>query len=190
MTDSIPYLILKYIHVLSAIGAVGANITYGVWSVRAQRERSHLGLTIKGIQFLDNRIANPAYGVLFLTGDPDGDHRRAWPPVVVVVAVILFMGHRGDRLRLLHPLVRNQIRLLDAGDTSSPEFERLARRNAIIGPILGLLVLVILAMMVFQPMFQIPAKSVASPGFRGAPISRHASNQHRERLYARPMIVL
>ena len=35
--------------------------------------------------------------------------------------------------------------------TMGAEFERLARRNAIIGPILGLLVLVILALMVFQP---------------------------------------
>jgi len=151
VTDSIPYLILKYIHILAAIVAVGANITYGVWSVCAQRDRSHLGFTIKGIQFLDNRIANPAYGVLFLSGVlmviVGGLGLQLW----IVVAVILFVAIAVIGFAYFTPLVRNQIRLLDAGDTSSPEFERLARRNAIIGPILGLLVLVILALMVFQP---------------------------------------
>ena len=151
MTDSIPYLILKYIHILSAIVAVGANITYGIWSPRAQRDRSHLAFTIKGIQFLDSRVANPAYGVLFLTGIlmviVGGLGLQLW----IVAAVILFVAIAVIGFAYFTPLVRNQIRLLDAGDTSSPEFERLARRNAIIGPILGLLVLVILALMVFQP---------------------------------------
>jgi len=151
MTDSIPYLIIKYIHILAAIVAVGANITYGVWSIRAQREPAHLGFAIKGIQFLDNRIANPAYGVLFLTGVlmviVGGLGLQLW----IVVAVVLFVAIAVVGFALFTPLVRAQLKLVDAGDTTSPEFERLARRNAIIGPILGLLVLVILAMMVFQP---------------------------------------
>ena len=151
MTDSVPYLILKYIHILAAIVAVGANITYGVWSVRAQRDRAHLGFAIKGIQFLDNRIANPAYGVLFLTGIimiiVGGLGIRLW----IVVAVVLFVAIAVIGFAYFTPLVKAQLKLLDAGDTTSPEFERLARRNALIGPILGVLVLVILAMMVFQP---------------------------------------
>lgn len=149
--DTIPYDILKYVHILAAIVAVGANITYGVWSVRARHEPAHLGFTIKGIQFLDNRIANPAYGVLFLTGVAmvivGGIGLKLW----VVVAVALFVAIAVVGFALFTPLVRRQLALLDAGDTSSPEFERLARRNAILGPILGLLVLAILAMMVFQP---------------------------------------
>src|SRR5258708_39272611 len=62
------YLLLKYIHILAAIVAVGSNITYGVWSVRARRDAAHIGFTLKGIKFLDDRIANPAYGVVLLTG--------------------------------------------------------------------------------------------------------------------------
>jgi len=151
MTDSIPYLIIKYIHILAAIVAVGANITYGVWSIRAQREPAHLGFAIKGIQFLDNRIANPAYGVLFLTGVLMVIVGGLGPQLWIVVAVVLFVAIAVVGFALFTPLVRAQLKLVDAGDTTSPEFERLARRNAIIGPILGLLVLVILAMMVFQP---------------------------------------
>ena len=32
------FLIIKWIHVLSAITAVGANITYGIWMARASVE--------------------------------------------------------------------------------------------------------------------------------------------------------
>jgi uncharacterized membrane protein len=151
VTDSIPYLAVKYIHILSAIVAVGANITYGVWSVRARREPANLGYTLRGIQFLDNRIANPAYGVLFVTGLLmwffGGFGFAFW----IVVAVALFIAIAVIGFAYFTPLVRRQLALVDAGDTSSPEFERLARRNAMIGPILGVLVLIILGMMVFQP---------------------------------------
>lgn len=149
--DSIPYDIIKYIHILAAIVAVGANITYGVWGVLARREPAHEGFTIKGIQFLDNRIANPAYGVLFVTGVLmviiGGIGLKFW----VVAAVILFVAIAVIGFAYFTPLVKRQLALVDAGDTSSPEFERLARRNAMIGPILGVLVLIILGMMVFQP---------------------------------------
>lgn len=149
--DSIPYLILKYIHILSAIVAVGANITYGVWGVRARREPAHQRFAIEGIRFLDNRIANPAYGVLFLTGVAMIVVGRLAIQLWIDVAVILFIAIAVIGFAYFTPLVRRQLKLLDAGDTSSPEFENLARRNAIIGPVLGVLVLVILAMMVFQP---------------------------------------
>jgi uncharacterized membrane protein len=151
VTDSIPYLIIKYIHILSAIVAVGANITYGVWSVRARHEPAHLGFAIKGIQFLDNRIANPAYGVLFLTGILMVIVGNLGIQLWIVVSIVLFVAIAVIGFAYFTPLVRAQLQLVDAGDTSSPEFERLARSNAIIGPVLGLLVVVILAMMVFQP---------------------------------------
>ena len=151
VTDSIPYLIVKFIHIAAAIVAVGANVTYGVWSVRARREPAHLGFAIKGIQFLDNRIANPAYGVLFVTGllmvFIGGLGFRPW----IIVAIVVFVAIAVIGFAYFTPLVKRQLALLDAGDTSSAEFERLARRNAMIGPILGVLVLIILGMMVFQP---------------------------------------
>ena len=145
------YLVLKFIHVLSAIVAVGANITYGVWSVRARTEPAHTGFALKGIQFLDNRIANPAYGVLFLTGILMVIVGNFGIQLWIVVAIVLFVAIAVVGFAYFTPLVRAQLKLVDAGDTSSPEFERLARRNSIIGPILGLLVVAILAMMVFKP---------------------------------------
>jgi uncharacterized membrane protein len=145
------YLVLKFIHIASAITAVGANITYGVWNVRAARDPAHTGFALKGIQFLDNRIANPAYGVLFLTGLVMVFMQWKITDLWVIIAIVLFIAIAVLGFGVFTPLLRNQIRLADAGDTSSPEFERLANRSRTLGPILGLIVVVILVMMVFKP---------------------------------------
>jgi hypothetical protein len=62
------YLLLKYLHVLLAITALGSNITYGVWKALGAREPAHAPFALKGIAFIDNRVANPAYGGLLITG--------------------------------------------------------------------------------------------------------------------------
>jgi uncharacterized membrane protein len=145
------YLVLKFIHILSAIVAVGANITYGVWSARIATEPNHAAFTLKGIRLIDNRIANPAYGVLLLTGlimvFMDWKITDLW----VVVALVAFIGIAVLGFAVFTPLLRNQVRLAEAGDTSSSEYVGLARRSRALGPVLGILVVVILAMMVFKP---------------------------------------
>jgi uncharacterized membrane protein len=62
------YLVLKFVHVVLAIVAVGSNATYGVWQALGAREPQNLGVVLRGIQFLDRRVANPSYGLLLLTG--------------------------------------------------------------------------------------------------------------------------
>ena len=62
------FVVVKYIHILAAIVAVGLNISYAVWIVRARRDPAQMAFALKGVKFLDDRIANPAYGVLLITG--------------------------------------------------------------------------------------------------------------------------
>ena len=145
------YLVLKLIHIAAAITAVGANVTYGVWNARIASDPTHTSFVLKGIKFLDDRIANPAYGVIFITGliMVFAGHRgfALW----VIVAIVLFVAVAAIGGAVFTPLLRNQIRLADAGDTTSAEFTRLANRSRVIGPLLGLLVVLILVMMVFKP---------------------------------------
>lgn len=47
---------------------MGLNISYSAWIVRSRRKPASTAFALKGIKFLDDRIANPAYGVLLLTG--------------------------------------------------------------------------------------------------------------------------
>jgi uncharacterized membrane protein len=145
------YLILKFIHIASAIVAVGANITYGVWNVRAAADPAHLGFVLKGVKFLDDRIANPAYGVLFLTGLALVVLGHWGLALWVVVAIVLFIVIAVLGFAVFTPQLSNQIKLVEAGDTTSPEFRRGSNMSRILGPILGLIVLVILVMMVFKP---------------------------------------
>lgn len=63
-----PFALLKFVHVLLAIVAVGANLTYGLWLSRAAREPQFLPFVLRGVKFLDDRVANPSYVLLLLTG--------------------------------------------------------------------------------------------------------------------------
>jgi uncharacterized membrane protein len=145
-------LVLKFIHILSAITAVGLNISYGIWIVRAQRDPSHMGFALKGIKFLDDRVANPAYGLLLVTGLLmvfTGGFRitELW----IILALILFAALIALGLFMFTPTLRNQVRLVEAGDTASSEFARLGRRSQILGQGMGVIVVVILVLMVFKP---------------------------------------
>jgi uncharacterized membrane protein len=146
------FLIVKYVHILSAIVAVGLNISYAVWIIRAQREPAHTAFALKGIKFLDDRIANPAYGVLLITGIAmvflaGYSLTTLWIDLALVLFVLLIVV----AIVIYTPTQRQQIKLVESGDTSSAEFTRLANRSQVAGQVLGVIVLVILAMMVFKP---------------------------------------
>jgi uncharacterized membrane protein len=145
------YLVLKFIHIAAAITAVGANITYGVWNARSQSAPAHLGFTLKGIKFIDDRIANPAYGVLLLTGALMLIVGRLSIKLWIVLALVLFAVLVGVAVALYSPLLRKLIALVDAGDTTSPEFSSLINRNRMLGGVFALIVVLILVLMVFQP---------------------------------------
>ena len=146
------YLVLKFLHIASAIVAVGSNITYGVWSVRAAGDPATTTFALKGIKVLDDRIANPAYAVLLITGlamvfAGHWSITALW----IIVALVLFLAVAVLGIAFFSPLLRNQIRLAKAGQTSSAEYARLAGLSRRFGPGLGLIVVVILVMMVFKP---------------------------------------
>jgi len=145
------YLVFKFLHILAAIVAVGSNITYGVWSVRAANDPAHLGFALKGVKFLDDRIANPAYGVLLVTGLVMVFMQWKITALWIVIALILFAAIVVLGVAVYSPLLKNQIRLVEAGQTSSPEYARLAGLSRRFGPGLGIIVVVILVMMVFKP---------------------------------------
>jgi uncharacterized membrane protein len=146
------YLILKWFHVLLAIIALGANITYGVWFTRAGRDRQHLAFVLRGVRLLDNRIANPAYGLLLITGfamTGMGHIPVSTPWVLtslilyVILIVIAAAGYT--------PTLRRGIETLDAGGPDSPEFKQTAARGRSLGILLILIAVIIVFLMVTKP---------------------------------------
>ena len=61
-------VVLKVIHVVAVIVAVGANVSYAFWLRYAGRDRERLVYTISGIRRLDRLVANPSYVLVLVTG--------------------------------------------------------------------------------------------------------------------------
>ncbi len=146
------YTFIKFGHVLLAIVAVGFNASYGIWLSRAGREPEHEGHVLRGIKLLDDRFANPAYGLLLVMGllmvwVGHLDLTTFWIAtslgIYLFVALIAFAGYT--------PTLRRQIAVLQDGGPGSDEYRRLAGRGRAIGIVLAISVLVIVFLMVTKP---------------------------------------
>ena len=63
-----PYLWLKTVHILLAVVAVGFSASYGLIIGRARRAgRAELTFALKTVQAMGDRVANPAFILLFVT---------------------------------------------------------------------------------------------------------------------------
>jgi len=146
------YGLLKFVHVLLAIIAAGANITYGVWLARAARERQHLEHVLRGVKILDDLLANPAYALLFVTGAAMiyvGEIR--WTTPWLLAALILYAGLLVLGLLGYTPLLRRQIAALRAGGPDSPAYRSAERQARGLGIALAVLVVAIVFLMVTKP---------------------------------------
>lgn len=143
---------IKTLHVLFAIVAVGANITYSVWIARAAREPAHTGYALRGIKFLDDRIANPAYGgllvlgILLVLGGP-WEFSEVW--VAVAIGLYLVMG--AVALTIYSPTLTKLIAAYEANGSDSAEFAALSGRSRIVGIALAVIVIAIIVLMVVKP---------------------------------------
>ena len=147
------YLLLKYVHVLLAIVAVGFNASYGIWLARAAREPAHLGHVLRGIKTLDDRFANPAYGLLLVTGlamvfvNAIPLLQTRWLVSALVLYVVLVLVG----LFVYSPTLRRQIALIETTGTTGPEYLALASRGRIVGIVLAVIALAIVFLMVVKP---------------------------------------
>jgi uncharacterized membrane protein len=147
------FLLLKTIHILSAITAVGANVTYGIWSARAKREPAHLGFALQGIKFLDDRVANPAYGVLFLTGLIMAFTHYSITTRWIISGIVLFVAVALIAAIGYTPTLKRQIEALDAGGPESAAYRSADSRARTIGIILAVGLALAVVVMVFKPTF-------------------------------------
>lgn len=146
------YLYLKWIHVLSAIVAVGANATYGIWLSRAAKNPDDLPFTLKTIKMIDDRMTNPAYGLLLITGlwmalTAPLPLTTPWLLTALVLYGLLVMAG----LFGYTPVLRSQILLLEAEGAGSSAYRSQARLGTILGIVLAVLAIGIVFLMVVKP---------------------------------------
>jgi len=148
----VDFQFIKFIHVLLAIVAVGFNASYGIWLARSanasQATQSHVLRTLK---FLDDRFANPAYGLLLITGllmiFSAGIPVRLWIALAIGLWLVLVVVGLG----VYTPTLRDQIRVLESEGPGSEQYQRLAARGRTLGIVLGIIVIVIVFLMVTKP---------------------------------------
>lgn len=145
------YSLIKYVHVLLAITAVGSNITYAAWNIRAARDTQHLGFVLRGIKFIDDYIANPSYALLLVTGLTLRFINFSTWPRWMVTAIVLYIVTITIGLAGYSPALRREIKALDAEGASSATFLMWAGRARMTGIITGVFALVIVFLMVVKP---------------------------------------
>ncbi len=146
------YPILVWLHVVAAAVALGTNVTYGVWFARSRGNAAMLTFTLATVKLLDDRIANPAYGAVAVTGVLlvwIGPYSFTTPWVLSSIVLFIAVGAIG--FLMYTPILRRQVDLATAGQAATAEFQRLSARGAVLGPLLGVLVVAIVFLMVVQP---------------------------------------
>ena len=146
------YLILKWSHILAAIVALGANLTYPLWLVLAHRKPESLVFTLRTVKIMDDWMANPAYVLSFFTGAGMmyvGGIPWSTPwivPVLVLYGIVSVLG-----LAVYSPLLKKQIKLVDTAGHEAAEYKSLALRNNILGGAISMMVIVITFLMTVKP---------------------------------------
>lgn len=146
------YLLVKFFHVFFAITAVGANLTYGVWFARANADPKSAATILRGVKFIDDRIANPAYGLLLLTGLGEvfvGHYSFTtlwilWALVLYVILVVIAAG-------FYTPTLKRQVEAVVKGGVKDAGATALATRGQFLAGLMGVLVVGILVLMIFKP---------------------------------------
>lgn len=146
------FLLVKWLHVVSAITALGANLTYGIWIARASQQPKVLPFVLRNIKLIDDRLANPAYGLLLLTGlamSYLGSIPLTTPwllTALILYALMILLAAFGYT-----PTLKGQIRALDQDGFGSQAYKTAAGRSTLFGALLGIVVLGIVFLMVVKP---------------------------------------
>jgi uncharacterized membrane protein len=145
------YTLLKFVHVLSAIVAVGFNASYGLWLGRAGNDDRVLPYALSTLRVVDN-VANAFYGLLLVTGLAmvfvgGLDLRVFW----IAAALALYVLAVLVGIVLYRPVLARQRAALASGGAASAEFQRTSRQGRTLGIATAVIVLVIVFLMVTKP---------------------------------------
>jgi uncharacterized membrane protein len=150
VVDIYPWL--KIGHILLAIVALGFNFSYSILIARGAREPQHLGHALRTVKLMDDRFANPAYGLLLVFGLAmvfigPYDITDLWILLALALyVVVIVLG-----ATLYSPTLRRQIAAVDSHGADSAEYVALTTRGRTLGILLGVIVVVILGLMVLKP---------------------------------------
>ena len=140
---------LLFLHILSAIVAVGVNASYFFWLRRAVVVPETRTYTLTTIRLLETRIAIPAYVIALATGvalalTSGPSFGTAWVDAAVVIWLVI-MAIGGFHARV----VKRQLAAADSGDSDA--YESGHARGRVLMALIMLCAMGMLFLMVAKP---------------------------------------
>ena len=136
-----------------AILALGVNFSFPLWMYVGHKNPNHLAFTLKGIQKLDSRLANPGYILSLITGLGLCWYMHLNPFSVLWLwaSLILYALAAATGIAVYSPLLRKQIAVLQNTGANSEEYQRLNKKGTYVGVFIFILAISIVVLMVAKP---------------------------------------
>lgn len=144
------YTLLVFIHIFATMVAVGLNASYVIWILRGAKDAASLPFALRGVKFIDDYVANPCYLIGGATGVLMIVMGKAVAPFLWV-AIGLYVLAMAIAYGVYTPLLSRQIKTLEAKGAQDVEYQTLAQRSNRIGATMGVLVVIILLLKIFEP---------------------------------------
>jgi uncharacterized membrane protein len=146
------YLLLKTIHILSVITALGANLTYGFLLARAEKEPIHFLFMLKTVRWIDKYIANRCYILALITGlSLVWVANYSFAALWIWLSLSLFTLVAILGITLYAPVIQMQQTLVEQNQMNSNEYKRIRSKSQFLGIVVTLFVISILVLMVVKP---------------------------------------
>ena len=145
--------ILLTLHILTALVAVGATISYFFWLRRAVLAPESRAYTLETIRMLEQRLVTPSYVIVLLTGLGLIDRASwGWSTPWLELSILLFialMGLVGFHARV----IKRQIALASEGSAGSDsvEYDAAHSRGRMLMVAKVVVIVALVYLMVFKP---------------------------------------
>ncbi len=147
------YLVIKCIHIVSAIVAVGFNCSYPIWLMAGKKHNENLLFTLQCIKKIDDRVANPSYvislvsGLLLVYFGNYSFFESRW----IMYATTLFGVMGVLAFGSYSPLLSKLIKTLKTTGSNTEEYRRLDQKQTRLGTFLIIIALSIVFLMIIKP---------------------------------------
>jgi uncharacterized membrane protein len=143
--------VVKFFHILFVITAVGSNITYGVWQGFAGNDLERQRFALRGVKFLDDHVANPAYILVLITGLTMAGWHYSFSTRWIAAAIVLFVIAILVGLAVYSPALTRQIEVLEREGLATASYRRASIRATAFGIGVFVPILLILYLMINKP---------------------------------------
>ena len=145
------YILVKFVHILVAIVAVGSSAGSSLWLRLAMKDEEHLPFALRTSHFLDDWVTRPGLFLLLLTGLWMAATHWTLSLLWVRAALVLVVLVLALLYALVGPIHNAVIRAAERNTLKTEEGKRLELLFELAGGGSGLLIILVVWLMVAKP---------------------------------------